>query len=161
MNGEPRTALALLVLRFSGLALALQHGWGKASSLAAGEGQGFIDGVARLGFPAPAVFAWAAALTELVGGTLILLGLATRVAAGLAAVTMIVAAFLRHRFLSQVLVFLGAIEVPAETREAWGDPERALLFLFCLLPLVFLGGGRYSLDRALAERSSRRGRLRR
>lgn len=41
--------VALLVLRLSGLFLPLAHGLGKLTSLAAGEGERLVRGVARLG----------------------------------------------------------------------------------------------------------------
>ena len=96
--------IALLVLRLSGLALAVLHGWGKVVSLANGQGQRFVEGVAAMGFPAPALFAWAAALAEFGGGLLVFLGLASRLAAASAAFTMLVAAVARR---ASHLRFLG------------------------------------------------------
>jgi len=60
--------LGLLLVRLSGFYLALGHGLGKAIALASGEGGGLIAAVEALKFPMPLVFAWAAALAELVGG---------------------------------------------------------------------------------------------
>ena len=52
--------IGLLILRLAGLYLALSHGLGKVTSLASGQGAGFIKATADMGFPMPAVFAWAA-----------------------------------------------------------------------------------------------------
>lgn len=69
------------------------HGYGKVFG---GHLEQFTQGVAKLGFPFPEVFAWAAALSEFAGGVLIALGLGTRVAAGFVFMTMSVAAFMQH-----------------------------------------------------------------
>ena len=149
MKGSFTTDAALLILRLSGLGLALAHGWPKIERFLSGESAQFIEGVARLGFPYPTVFAWAAALAELLGGSLIALGLLTRFAAGFAAFTMFVAAFLRHRLALQTLAFFGLHQIPADVLESWGDPERATIYLLIFLSLVLMGGGRFSLDRAV------------
>ncbi len=147
MKGSFMTDAALLVLRLSGLGLALAHGWPKVERLLSGQGAPFIEGVANLGFPYPTVFAWAATLAELVGGFLIALGLLTRVAAGFAAFTMFVAAFLRHRLAQQTLAFFGVNPVSEEALESWGNPERAAVYLLIFIALTLMGGGRFSLDR--------------
>lgn len=121
--------LALLVARvFAGLALALGHGLGKMP-----PAERFVDAVAGLGFPAPALFAWAAALSELAGGLLLAVGLLVRPAALFVATTMAVAAFGAHA----------------------ADPfaRREMSLLFLVLALIFLarGGGRFSLDRLAAR----------
>jgi putative oxidoreductase len=141
-----RLDFALLLVRVLGAFLALGHGWGKLVRLTSGEGARFVEGVARLGFPLPEVFAWSAALAEFAGGLLILLGLATRYAAGFAAFTMAVAAFGRHRAWDQLMVYLGRSQVPEATLEAWGDPELALVYLVVFLALALAGPGRIALD---------------
>lgn len=136
----------LLLLRLSGLYMALAHGWGKVSALASGKGSGFVDGVAALGFPLPQVFAWAAALSEFIGGLALAAGLFTRWSAATLAVTMIVAAFARHRALQQGLAVVGLHGATEETRKAWGSPELALIYLLCTCGPLLLGPGRFSLD---------------
>jgi len=68
-----------------------------------------VQGVANLGFPAPALFAWAAALAEFLGGLLVFLGLGTRVAAAFAAFTMVVAGFARHKAHLHFAAWLGLV----------------------------------------------------
>lgn len=138
--------LALLALRFLGAGLAYAHGWGKVSSLAAGGGERFIAGVAELGFPAPGLFAWAAALAEFLGGICVALGLGTRVTATFAAFTMGVAAFGRHKAHLQLFAQLGLLEVPVDTIRAWGNPELALVYLAAFLAVALQGAGRFALD---------------
>lgn len=86
-------AVGVLWLRLlMGIGIA-HHGYGKVFG---GHLEQFTQGVAKLGFPFPEVFAWAAALSEFAGGVLIALGLGTRVAAGFVFMTMSVAAFMQH-----------------------------------------------------------------
>lgn len=109
-SADPRPGLqdlALLILRLSGLYLAVGHGWLKFSSLVSGNGAWVVDFVARLGLPAPALFAWALGITEFVGGLCIALGLGTRLFAVMAAFAMFVAAFVRHRAVLHLAAWTG------------------------------------------------------
>jgi len=142
---------ALLLLRLAGLYLALGHGLGKVLALSSGQ-DGFVQGVGNLGFPLPYYFAWAAALSEFLGGFCIFLGLFTRVAAAFTGFTQFVAAFIRHRALTQLLAWLGLVSVPEETLRGYGGPELAILYLLIWLALLILGGGRLSLDTRLQKR---------
>lgn len=144
--------IAVLVLRLAGLGLAFAHGWGKVVALAAGEGDRLVAGVEALGFPAPTLFAWAAALSELVGGLFVALGLATRVAALFAAVTMAVAAFLRHRFHFHLLDATGLVDASPDELERWGNPEMALVYLLVFLAVALTGPGRFSFDHLVRGR---------
>ena len=91
----PRSILADLgftALRVAvGLMMAFGHGLAKVPPAA-----GFVEAVGSLGFRSPAVFAWAAGLSEFVGGLLIVAGLFTRPASLFLAVSMGVALFLKH-----------------------------------------------------------------
>lgn len=136
---------ALLVLRLAGAGLAFAHGWGKLARLLGGD-YGFANGLGQMGLPAPMFFAWAAALTETVGGALVTVGLFTRVAASLCAVTMLVAAFVRHHALDQLFVRLGLMEVPPERLTAWGNPELALMYLAVFVAVALAGPGALSID---------------
>lgn len=113
---------------FPALAMALSHGLRKLP-----PSEGFVAGVEGWGFPAPVFFAWAAALSEVVGGFLLAAGLFTRLSALLIAVTMGVAAFVAH----------GA--------DPFSEKESALLYLVVMLFFVVRGGGRWSVDRWLTR----------
>jgi putative oxidoreductase len=143
--------LGLLTLRLAGLYLALGHGWGKVAALAAGQTR-FVEGVAEMGFPMPLLFAWAAALAELVGGLALALGLFARWAAALAGLTMLVAAFVRHRALGRLLSWLGVAPASEESLRAWGNPELATIYLLVCVAAVLLGPGRFSIDARLGRR---------
>ncbi len=118
------TELGLLVLRvFTGLAMALAHGLGKVP-----PPNRFVDGVEDLGFPAPLAFAWAAAISELVGGLFLAAGFLTRFSAFFIFVTMLVAAFGRH------------------AGEGFAAQEMALLYAAATLPFLLAGSGRVGVD---------------
>ena len=126
--------VGLLVLRLTGLLLAVGHGMKKFP-----PPEMFVSGVREIGFPAPAVFAWLAVFAEAAGGFLLFLGLLTRPAAFLIAGTMLVAVVGVH----------------------WNDPlfmstggakEPALLFLLPALALLCTGPGRYAVDPYLRGR---------
>jgi putative oxidoreductase len=134
----------------AGLYLALAHGWGKVLGLSTGESR-MVQAVAGLGFPLPVLFAWAAALSELVGGLAVGLGLFTRWAAGFAGFTMLVAGFLQHRALSRFLSWIGVSPATEEQLQAWGNPEMALLYLMVFVSLALLGPGRFAIDARLRK----------
>jgi len=125
-------AAGLLILRLGfGLTLALQHGWGKASSFLAGS-TGFPDPLGLGARPSLGL----AALGELTG-LAVALGLLTRPAAGLAAFTMAVAFFVHH------------------AGDPLGERELALAYLLAFSTLVLTGAGRWSLDGWWRVRASR------
>ena len=120
--------MAILFLRLGfGLSMAT-HGYAKIFGGWMGK---FTEGVAAMGFPAPEVFAWIAALSELVGGILVALGLGTRVSAFFVAFTMVVAAFVQH------------------AADPFAKKELAVLFLVGFSALILTGGGQFALDRFL------------
>jgi putative oxidoreductase len=124
------TDAGLLILRvFAGLALALAHGWGKIP-----PSEGFVGWIGTMGFPAPELFAWLAAIAEFVGGLLIALGLLTRPAAAFVAVHFVFVAFVAH------------------AGDSFGDRELGLFFLVTALCFALAGAGRYSVDAAIRER---------
>lgn len=114
-----------------GASLALFHGYAKVFE---GGAQKLAGGVAELGLPLPHVFAWAASIAEFFGGLLVALGLLTRPAAAMCAVTMIVALY-RHR------------------ADPFAYSELALLYLAVMVMALLVGGGRFSLDRFLGLRN--------
>src|SRR5688500_5276484 len=91
--------IGLLLLRVgSGGLMVYAHGLSKVYSEGSiGIPGQLVEGVKKLGFPAPTAFAWAAALTEFLGGILLALGLMTRPVALALTFNMAVAAFMAHR----------------------------------------------------------------
>tara|TARA_S200002703_G_scaffold76400_1_gene66049 strand:- start:319 stop:747 length:429 start_codon:yes stop_codon:yes gene_type:complete len=121
--------LGLLGLRvFTGIAIALAHGVGKMP-----PSDGFIGMVADLGFPAPVLFAWAASISELVGGLFLAAGFLTRISAFLVLTTMLVAAFGAHG------------------GDGFADQEIALLYAAATLPFVLAGCGRVGVDQLFRQ----------
>lgn len=116
----------LLWLRVLGGAGIAYHGYGKVFGGMMGK---FVQGVAKMGFPAPEVFAWAAALSEFAGGIFIVLGLATRPAAFFVFATMSVAAFVVHK------------------ADPFQVKELALAYWTLAGTLIFTGPGSISFDR--------------
>lgn len=126
---DNRSDFALTLLRvFAGLAMAFGHGLGKLP-----VSDRFISGVEDLGFPMPFIFAWAAAVSEFLGGLFLALGLFTRPAAFFVGITMAVAAFIRH------------------ADDPFGSKEKAILYVFIALVFLLTGSGKYSLDRVIRK----------
>lgn len=121
-----------LILRIVLGVIFIAHGFAKVSG---GVEGGFTQAVARIGFPAPGLFAWAAALAEFLGGICVLLGLFTRYAAFAIAVVMFVAA-------TQVHLREGLI----------GGYEFPLVLLAVAVSLMLTGGGLASFDRNVLHR---------
>ena len=94
--------------------------------------------VAGMHFPAPVASAFAATFLQFVCSLLVALGLFTRLNAALLTWTLSVA------ILQNLL--------------AGRDPQLAILYVIVLLSLVFLGGGRFSLD-ARRSREGRKGKV--
>ena len=90
----------------------------------------FIHSVAKLGFYHPEIFAWLAALSQFLGGILVLFGFKTRIAAFFVFVTMSVAVFLAH------------------AHDPFSTKELALAYWTLAGALVFTGGGKFSIDGA-------------
>jgi putative oxidoreductase len=119
----------LTLLRiFSGVALMMEHGRGKIP-----PPEGLVTGAANIGFPTPMVFAWAAGLSEFVGGAFLALGLLTRVSSFFIACTMLTALLGVH------------------LDDPFGTQEKAFLYLFIALAFLFAGAGDWSIDRFLRK----------
>ncbi len=130
IENEGPADLTLAVFRvFIGLVLMLVHGTGKIP-----VSEGFINHIDSLGFPMPAFFAWAAALSEYVGALLLALGLLTRPAAFMVASTMFVAAFVNHG------------------DDPFAVAEKAYLYFAIALVFAVLGSGKYGIDSIIRRR---------
>jgi putative oxidoreductase len=89
--------LALLLGRVAIGICFMIHAFGKLGLVGNGSLDGFASWLADLGVPMPAVQARMAMLSELVGGGLLALGLATRPACLILIFTMLVAGMVGHR----------------------------------------------------------------
>jgi putative oxidoreductase len=119
-----------LLLRVGfGLSLAFGHGINKLFTLGK-----FIRKTEGHGFPLPEVMAPLAMLSELAGGILLALGLATRPAAAFVIATMLGAAFVAH------------------ANDPFSKKELALAYALAALVVLVAGPGRYSVDARLERR---------
>jgi putative oxidoreductase len=91
--------LALLVVRVALGICIIVHGTGKLGWLKSNPAgvEGFAGWLTALGMPYPLFNAWAATLTEFVGGILFTLGLGTRFVALMLMINMIVATTIGHK----------------------------------------------------------------
>mgnify|MGYP001165599957 CR=1 FL=1 len=120
----------LTLLRiFTGVAMAFAHGIGKIPPQ-----EGLISRTESLGFPAPVFFAWAAGISEFVGGIFLALGLLTRVSSFFIAFTMLVALIGVHG------------------SDPFNVQEKAFLFFFIGIAFLFMGSGDWSVDSFLRKK---------
>ena len=119
----------LTLLRiFAGVALLMSHGMGKVP-----PSEQFISGTANIGFPVPVFFAWAAALSESLGGAFLALGLFTRVSSFFIFCVMLTALLGVHR------------------TDPFQKQELAFMYLFISLAFMIMGANDWSLDRFLRK----------
>lgn len=128
--------IALLLVRLTVGAFMLTHGIPKLEKLLGAEPITFGD---PLGVTEP-ISLGLAVFGEVVCSALLILGLFTRLAAFALAFTMFVAAFL------------------AQSGAPFGKRELALMYLLIYVAILFVGPGRYSLDRWLEQKSLRNSR---
>jgi putative oxidoreductase len=125
----------LLVIRLAAGVAGIVHGSQKLFG-AFGSNvtmEGFAEKLGSMNVPAPAIAAWAAALSEFVGGLLVLVGFFPRIGAFFFMCTMLVAYSKAHGF-----KYTGQ-----------GGGELALNLGAMLLAIVLAGGGRFSLGEYL------------
>lgn len=129
--------LGHLFLRVStGLMIFYIHGWHKLEGglayLRHGTPWMLAKEVAEMGFPAPVASAFAATAVQFLCAPLIALGFFTRVNA---------------------ILLTGALSVAIlQNLLAGRDPQLAILYTVVTASLIFLGGGKYSLDAKLFAR---------
>lgn len=124
MTSSLRNDIGLALLRISTSAFLLTHGFSKFQKLLKGDFE-FAD---PLGIgAAPSLFL--IVIAEFLCPILIIIGFKTRWAAVPPALAMAVVAFIHH------------------AADPFGDKEKALLFMVIFLSIIFLGPGRYSIDR--------------
>jgi len=125
--------IGLLLLRIiAGLSMAFAHGMGKIP-----PSEGFIAGVAEMGFPAAGFFSWMAGISEFIGGMFLVVGFLTRPSALLMGITMSVAVFVRH------------------ASDPFATQEKAVLYLGICLLFVLVGSGKYGVDGFIGEREGK------
>jgi len=135
--------LAYPFLRFCFGAFFVPHGWSKIIGGAVAKYNeagaligGTAAGMAKMGFPAPELLAWYIGLLELVGGTLLAIGLLTRPIAVL---------FVGFLFVAATVVHSGAWFWTAK------GMEMPLILMVVAIVIAVRGGGRLSVDRALSR----------
>jgi putative oxidoreductase len=119
--------LALLRI-FSGIALAFAHGYSKVP-----PGEGLINRAGEMGFPMPVFFAWAAGLSEFLGGIFLALGFLTRISSFFIAITMLVAL------------------VGVHASDPFNRQELAFMYLFVAIAFLLKGAGDWSVDSFLRK----------
>ncbi len=119
--------IALLIIRIGVGLLMLTHGIPKLQMLIAG-GEIQFPGVMGM---SPALSLGLTVFAEVLCSILIFIGLGTRLASIPLIITMIVAVFLIH------------------ANDPLAGKEMGLLYLLLYIPLLILGGGKFSLDRLL------------
>ncbi len=147
---DAMTAVGLLILRLGLGGYMLTHGWGKVLMLAAGDFHLFGDPIGLGSELSLILVVWA----EFVGAFLVVLGLATRVAAVSVVIAMGVAAFVAHGADPWTMGQAAELYLAGEAK-SWASKEPALLYLIPFLALVFTGAGPIALD-SLAWRRFRR-----
>ena len=128
---------ALLVGRVAIGSCFVVHALGKLGIIGSGTLDGFASWLADLGVPMPRVQARVAMASELGGGVLLALGLATRPACLILIVTMLVAGIVGHRGAGYLI-----------TNEPPGAEYTINLAVVCAM-FVLIGPGEYSLDAML------------
>ena len=120
--------LALLRI-FAGVSIAFAHGLAKLP-----PSEGLISNAGHLGFPMPTLFAWAAGMSEFLGGIFLALGLFTRISSFFVAFTMLTAILGVH------------------AADPYQKKELAFMYLFFALAFMIKGSGDWSLDGVLRKK---------
>ena len=124
---------ALFIRISTGFFIAGFHGWHKLAQglayLQHGSHWPLLDDVEGIGLPFPVIGAFAATVTQLLGGLAVAAGFLTRLAAFAVAMSLVVAAY--SNFLSNK------------------DNQLALLYCLLFAGFTLYGGGRYSVDERL------------
>jgi putative oxidoreductase len=108
--------------------LAFGHGLGKVP-----PSDGVINNLDGQGLSMAIVFAWAAGLSEFLGGLFLALGFATRLAA---------------LFMTMTMLYAGLIHL---SDDPFSSKEKALMYAAIGLFYTMRGAGKYSLDRMIGK----------
>lgn len=137
MNNPALRDAALLLLRVALGVSFIAHGWNKVFLQGMSGPTGTVEIFTSAGVPAPQAVAWIAAIVEMAGGALLIVGLLATAAAGVLAVWSLVDLYFFHLGRGYFALDSG-LELPL------------IAIAACLVILVF-GSGRASLDRALSR----------
>jgi putative oxidoreductase len=144
---EMPVSIGLLILRIGIGGYLITHGLGKVQMLLAGGADKFGD---PIGLGSTLSLALVT-MSEFLCALLIILGLATRLAAVPVVISMAVAAFVIHAG-DPWTMGAAANAFFSGASKTWFSKEPALLYLIPFLSLVFTGGGRLSIDGLIAMR---------
>ena len=144
---ELGTAVGLLILRVGIGGYLATHGWSKLQMALEGAYAMMGDPIGIGARPS----LWLLVFAELVCASLLVAGLATRLAALPIIVAMAVAAFVAHAA-DPWTMEQGAKLFMSGQAQFWGSKQPALMFLVPCAALVFTGAGRFSLDALIARR---------
>lgn len=147
---ERMRSLGLLILRVGMGAYMVSHGVGKIQMLVAGEFAGFGNPIGIGNAPSLVLVT----LAEFLCALLVMVGLATRIAAAPVVIAMAVAAFVAHANDPWSMGQAAQAFFSGEST-TWFSKEPALLFLISFLALMFTGAGSFSLDAFLQARHRR------
>jgi putative oxidoreductase len=128
------TQLALCVVRVAIGGCFIVHGMGKLGLVGTGNMQGFVEWLESLGVPMAPVQARIAMLSEIGGGTALVLGLLTRPACLLLIFTMLMAGRIGHKGAGYLI-----------TNDPPGAEYTVNLAVICFA-ILLLGPGMISLD---------------
>lgn len=123
-------SVALLLLRLGVAVVFIYHGWGKVTGI-----EGVQEFFGNIGIPLAGIMAWVVALTEFVGGIMVLAGFKIRIPSILLAIVMVVAIL--------------TVKISAGFEAARID----ILLLMMTLSLSILGSGSYSVDSMLGKQN--------
>ncbi|MBT0769411.1 DoxX family protein [Kineosporia sp. J2-2] len=138
MNNAMLRDLAKLVTRLALGVIFIAHGWQKFNEWGMSGTASSFD---QMGVPAPTLSAWFAAVVELVGGALLIAGLAVPIVGILLLLDMLGALFIVH--------------LDAGLFASTGGYELVLALGAFSLLLAAVGAGRFSLDQVVLPRLTR------
>lgn len=144
------SSIGLLVLRLGIAGSMITHGWGKLHMVLGGQFDQFGDPIG-LGPWLSLVLTMSA---EFICAILVMLGLATRIAAAPVVFAMGVAAFVVHGNDPWTMAEGARLFMTGEA-QSWASRQPALLYLIPFLALIFTGAGRFSIDALIHSRTSR------
>ncbi|MDK8869901.1 DoxX family protein [Corynebacterium macclintockiae] len=137
LNHPAARDTALLFVRLVTGVIFIAHGWKKVFIDGMNGVTGTVATFERLHIPQPKISAWAAAILEMLGGAMLIVGLLTTAVAGL--------------FVIYSALILYVVHWSNGFFVADGGMEFVMLLVVSLMMIVVFGAGRASLDKALSR----------